>query len=74
MTKPATLSIDQIKRLVIKSVISDDILFEHLVLKGGNAIDIIHQITTRASVDIDFRCPTTFLEEPSNYIGAWNKR
>ncbi|MFY2072407.1 nucleotidyl transferase AbiEii/AbiGii toxin family protein [Achromobacter ruhlandii] len=51
---PPALPIEQIKRLVVTACLSDDVLFENLVLKGGNAIDLIHQITMRASVDIDF--------------------
>lgn len=60
MAKSPALSIDQIKRLVVKAVLSDDKLFENLVLKGGNAIDLIHQITARASVDIDFSMQEDF--------------
>ena len=60
IAKSPALSIDHVKRSVIKAVLSDDMLFEHLVLKGGNAIDIIHQITARASVDIDFSMPGDF--------------
>ncbi|OZI62692.1 nucleotidyl transferase AbiEii/AbiGii toxin family protein [Bordetella genomosp. 11] len=60
MVKPPAQSIDQIKRLVVKAILSDDTLFENLVLKGGNAIDLIHQITARASVDIDFSMPGDF--------------
>lgn len=55
-----SLSIDQIKRFVVISILSDDVLFENLVLKGGNAIDIIHQITARASIDIDFSMAEEF--------------
>ena len=54
------LFIEQIKRLVVTAILSDDKLFENLVLKGGNAIDLIHQITTRASVDIDFSMAEDF--------------
>lgn len=60
MREPLTLSIDQIKRSVVKAILSDDTLFENLVLKGGNAIDLIHQIAARASVDIDFSMPGDF--------------
>jgi len=60
MAKQPTLSVDQIKRLMVKAILSDDKLFENLVLKGGNAIDLIHQITARASVDIDFSMPDDF--------------
>jgi len=45
MVKLPALSIDRIKRLVVKAILSGDELFENLVLKGGNAIDLIHQIT-----------------------------
>jgi hypothetical protein len=60
MIEPASLSIDKIKRLVIRAMLADDKLFENLVLKGGNAIDLIHQITMRASVDIDYSMPGDF--------------
>ena len=32
---------------------SPDILMEKLVLKGGNALDLVHRIGGRASMDID---------------------
>lgn len=35
-------------------MVSDDELMERLVLKGGNALDIIHRVSMRASVDVDF--------------------
>jgi hypothetical protein len=43
----------RIKTLVIIAMFSDDMLLERLVLKGGNALDIVHQVSARASVDID---------------------
>lgn len=46
--------LESIKRLVVIAMFSDDRLMERLVLKGGNALDIIHKISLRASVDIDF--------------------
>ena len=46
--------IDRIKRLTIISLVSDDSLMERLVLKGGNALDLIHGVSHRASMDIDF--------------------
>ena len=33
---------------------SDDGLMERLVLKGGNALDLIYRISTRGSNDVDF--------------------
>ncbi len=46
--------IDRIKRLAIISLVSDDSLMERLVLKGGNALDLIYHVSHRASMDIDF--------------------
>lgn len=46
--------LEQIKKLAVISVFSDDTLMETLVLKGGNALDIVYQISTRASIDLDF--------------------
>lgn len=52
------LLINHIKRLVIIALASDDQLMECLVLKGGNAIDIVYQSNSdklsRASYDLDY--------------------
>ncbi|HUU94376.1 MAG TPA: nucleotidyl transferase AbiEii/AbiGii toxin family protein [Phycisphaerae bacterium] len=50
----STLDYDQIKRLVIIAMFSDDDLMDLLVLKGGNALDIIYEMAQRASIDVDF--------------------
>jgi hypothetical protein len=42
-----------IKKLVIVAMFSDDELMDRLVLKGGNLLDIVYQLSARASVDID---------------------
>lgn len=49
-----TLAFDQIRRTVITAIFSDDVLAEYLVLKGGNALDLVYRITSRASFDLDF--------------------
>ena len=54
--------IEQIKRLAIMAMFSDDELFERLVLKGGNAMDLIHRLSSRASVDLDFSMQHDFPE------------
>ncbi len=46
--------ITQFKKLAVYAMFADDFLLERLVLKGGNAIDLIHNITARASWDLDF--------------------
>ena len=51
---------ERIKKLGIIAMFSDDVLMERLVLKGGNALDLIYQISARASVDIDLSMETDF--------------
>jgi predicted nucleotidyltransferase component of viral defense system len=45
--------LQKIRRLVITAMFSDDVLMDRLVLKGGNALDIVHKLGTRTSLDID---------------------
>lgn len=60
---PAALSntiAEQIKRLALKAMFSNDELLEHLVLKGGNALALVHKLTTRQSTDLDFSVSQDF--------------
>lgn len=58
--------LEEIKRLAIIAMFSDDVLMDTLVLKGGNALDIVYKIASRSSIDLDFSmeqdfdCPETF--------------
>lgn len=54
---------EKIKRLVIISLFSDNVLMERLVVKGGTALDLIHRLSTRASVDVDFSIDGDFSAE-----------
>jgi predicted nucleotidyltransferase component of viral defense system len=54
--------IDKIKRLTIRALLEDEILMALLVLKGGNAIDIAYDISSRGSIDIDFSMEKDFTE------------
>lgn len=66
--------IERIKRLAIVAMVSDDYLMEQLVLKGGNAIDIVYQLSGRASLDIDYSMSTKFnSSELDNIINTINK-
>lgn len=47
-------SLELIKRTAIVAMFADDELMDLLVLKGGNAMDIVHRVNSRASVDLDF--------------------
>ncbi|MEE9296987.1 MAG: nucleotidyl transferase AbiEii/AbiGii toxin family protein [Phycisphaerae bacterium] len=46
--------IDRLKRLTTVALFSDDKLLNTLVLKGGNALSLVHNMTSRASFDLDF--------------------
>lgn len=52
--------IEKIKRLALIAMFSDDELMNMLVLKGGNALDLVYRISPRASLDLDFSIPTEF--------------
>lgn len=45
------------------ALFSDDDLMDALVLKGGNALDIVYNIAQRSSLDLDFSIPTDFKTE-----------
>jgi len=61
--RPETvLLLNNIKLWAIQAMFSDDELLEQLVLKGGNAMALIHQISARASVDLDFSLKQDFTE------------
>ena len=54
------MEIKDIRRNVIIALFSDDFLMQKLVLKGGNALDIVHKIGDRSSLDVDFSIPDDF--------------
>jgi len=54
------LEFEDIRKLTITALFSDDVLFEQLVLKGGNAISLVHGISPRDSLDVDFSLETDF--------------
>lgn len=72
MNKPKTspqedeLLLHRIKMWAVQAMFSDDELLEQLVLKGGNAMTLIHQISARASVDLDFSLKQDFGSEIDN--------
>lgn len=46
--------LERVKRIAIIAMFSDDRLMDELVLKGGSALDIAYQASSRASLDVDF--------------------
>jgi hypothetical protein len=59
------VNFDDIRKLSITALFSDDVLFEQIVLKGGNAMSLIYHISPRVSLDLDFSMEADFdnLEE-----------
>jgi len=55
--------INAIRKLAIRALFFDDYLMEKLVLKGGNALDLIHKISKRGSLDLDFSIEGDFDKE-----------
>ncbi|MBK8735820.1 MAG: nucleotidyl transferase AbiEii/AbiGii toxin family protein [Saprospiraceae bacterium] len=55
--------LNKIKRLTISALVADDILMGILVLKGGNALDLVYDITNRGSIDIDFSIEKDFTDQ-----------
>ena len=64
------LDFSEIRRLVIVAMFSDELLFDRLVLKGGNALELVHHVLTRGSVDVDISIADEFgdLEETQKRI------
>jgi predicted nucleotidyltransferase component of viral defense system len=54
------MNFEEIRRLTITALFSDDMLFEQLVLKGGNAMSLVLGISQRASLDLDFSLERDF--------------
>ena len=50
----------KIRKITIVALFSDDELMNIFVLKGGNALDIVHNINSRASTDIDLSIESDF--------------
>jgi predicted nucleotidyltransferase component of viral defense system len=61
--KAETFSADKLqalKKLATVAMFADDDLLEQLVLKGGNAMDLVLGVSSRASVDLDFSMKDDF--------------
>jgi len=57
--------LEQIKKLAIIAMFSDDDLMDMLVLKGGNVLDLIYGVSARSSIDIDLSMESEF--DASNF-------
>lgn len=52
------MDLQEIRRQIILALFSDNELLERLVLKGGNALALVHRIGLRVSLDLDFSVET----------------
>ncbi len=48
---------EDVRTAVIVAAFTDPVLFERLVVKGGNALRLVHRIGSRTSLDVDFSTP-----------------
>jgi len=53
---------DNVRRTILKALFSDAMLYDHLVLKGGNALALVYQIGDRSSLDLDFSMHDDFAD------------
>jgi hypothetical protein len=60
---PADDELLEIRKTIIIAIASDEQLMERLVLKGGNALDIVYRIGERSSLDVDFSMAGDFRDE-----------
>ena len=58
----------KIKKAVLISLVSDDILFNKLVLKGGTCLELAYKIHCRSSKDIDFSIDNEFSDKEIKQI------
>lgn len=60
--------LDKIKRLTIAALVSDEMLMNILVLKGGNALGLAYDLSNRGSIDIDFSMEGDFSEKEKSRL------
>lgn len=48
------MDLDEVRRLTITALFSDDSLVDRIVLKGGNALSLVYGFSSRSSLDLDF--------------------
>jgi hypothetical protein len=54
--------LERIKKTALVAMVSDDNLMDILVLKGGNALHLVHKLSTRFSMDLDFSMEKDFFD------------
>lgn len=59
---PSDSHYQKIRRLTITALFADDVLYERIVLKGGNAISLVFGYGGRSSMDLDFSIEDDFVD------------
>jgi predicted nucleotidyltransferase component of viral defense system len=54
------VDLQAVRRIAITALFSDDVLFDKIVLKGGNALNLALEISDRTSLDLDFSIENDF--------------
>jgi predicted nucleotidyltransferase component of viral defense system len=54
------ISLEEVRRRILIALFSDDELMNTLVLKGGNALTMVHEVGNRSSLDMDFSIASQF--------------
>ena len=54
------MDLDEIRKLSIVAMFADDEIMEQVVLKGGNALNLVYKIGSRSSIDLDFSLAADF--------------
>lgn len=62
--------IEKIKVLTLRALVSNERLMYGLVLKGGNALQLVYEMTDRASLDIDFSIDGDFTPDEFAFLKA----
>lgn len=60
MPQKVTTDQKKVRLIAIAAIFSDDVLFEKVVLKGGNALSLVLGISQRTSLDLDFSIEADF--------------
>jgi hypothetical protein len=56
------VDLDEIRKVTITALFSDDSLLDQIVLKGGNALSLVYAISSRSSLDLDFSIEGDFAD------------
>lgn len=61
-----------IRRRVITALFTDPVLASRLVLKGGNALELVHHVITRGSIDVDLSIAGEFEDVEDIATRVWS--